>query len=177
MFLLFASCLDPQPYGSLLPGAVVAFSTTDRNGREERNTGISYVSTVTDWLVLCQYQLSPPPPPPPNHTHTAVMHPGSPYQLPFIVFGLGETPNFIEDLTIGAGHASGSNGSNRTAGYHQWASLVPNSQVIVITTPPDNPGRYGWLAWTVPLVRVTIMQSGGVWRPVCVSMLCLLQLL
>jgi len=30
--------LDPQPYGSLLPGAVVTFSTTDRNGREERNT-------------------------------------------------------------------------------------------------------------------------------------------
>jgi len=112
-------------------------------GTAERKETLVY-HMCPQLLTVCCASINCPPPQ--NHTHTAVMHPGSPYQLPFIVFGLGETPNFIEDLTIGAGHASGSNGSNRTAGYHQWASLVPNSQVIVITTPPDNPGRYGWLA-------------------------------
>ena len=63
--------------------------------------------------------------------NTAVTHQGSTLQLPFLVFGLGETPNFIEDLTVGAAQARGTS-------YQQWTSLIPNSQIIVITRPPNN---------------------------------------
>ena len=67
---------------------------------------------------------------------------GSQQQLPFVVFGLGETPNFIEDLTIGAGYSRGGNDSTVALGYHQWSLLVPNSQVIVITTPPNMASKW-----------------------------------
>lgn len=59
-------------------------------------------------------------------------------QLPFIIFGLGETPNFVENLIVGAGHT----GSASNGWYHQALSLVPNSQLIVITQPPSNPSKY-----------------------------------
>ena len=111
------------------------------------DTTCLYCCTVLSSILPPPFPLSPSPPPPPHtHTHTqihtAVIFPGSPLQLPFVIFGLGETPNFIEALIIGAGHPGGTNGSQRVSGRHQWSSLVPNSQVVVITTPPDNPGRY-----------------------------------
>lgn len=72
-----------------------------------------------------------------------------PLQLPFVHFGLGETPNFIEKLTIGATHVAKGKGAAAAAageigvevGFHKWGNLVPNSQVIVIPNPPDKPGR------------------------------------
>lgn len=108
----FSDCAaETEPYGSVLPGATVAFSTSDRNGNKERSVAV-------------------------------VQSGGSQQQLPFVVFGLGETPNFIEDLTIGAGYSRGGNDSTVALGYHQWSLLVPNSQVIVITTPPNMASRW-----------------------------------
>ena len=40
---------DFQPYGSVLPGATVAFSTSDRNGNKERSVG---KSSQWVWLLL-----------------------------------------------------------------------------------------------------------------------------
>lgn len=100
----FAHCKSGiEPYGSVLPGAVATFSTTDRTGHKEKSV--------------------------------AVVHMGATLQLPFIVFGLGDTPNFIEDLTVGMD-------GGRGPVYHQWSSLVPNSQLIVIPAQPDNPSRW-----------------------------------
>ena len=68
-------------------------------------------------------------------------------QLPFALFGLGETPNFIEDLTVGAGYSLPSDMENGnwtpriSLGYHQWSLLVPNSQVIVSLYPIDKPDK------------------------------------
>ena len=67
-------------------------------------------------------------------------------QLPFALFGLGETPNFIEDLTVGAGYSVGDDMKNGNAtlnlGIHQWSLLVPNSQVIVSLFPIDDANKY-----------------------------------
>ena len=92
-----------------------------------------------------------------QHTRASTRPSSDPLQLPFLLFGLGETPNFIEKLTIGAAHGDGSTaavGGNGTgeepskgawggvkAGVHTWRNLVPNSQVIVIPNPPQSPGR------------------------------------
>ena len=101
-----------QPYGSVLPGATVSFSTTDRNGHKEQSVAV--VRGNSD----------------------------SPLQLPFVLFGLGETPNFIELLTIGAAYAAGNDSlSVFHVSSRQWSLLVPNSQVIVFTQPPDNSKR------------------------------------
>ena len=58
----------------------------------------------------------------------------------------GETPNFIEALTVGAGYVMDGDMKNgnwtRDLQFHQWSLLVPNSQVIVIPSPIDNAKRY-----------------------------------
>lgn len=64
-----------------------------------------------------------------------------PLQLPFVVFGLGETPNFIERLGIGAVHRQSGGSGGTKLGLRRWRNLVPNSQVIVIPNPPDKPSR------------------------------------
>lgn len=95
----------------------MAFSTTGRSGANERS------------VAVIQYSGS------------------NSLQLPFALFGLGETPNFIEDITIGAGYslASDMRNVNQTPdiylGFRHWGLLVPNSQVIVSLHPIDNPKR------------------------------------
>ncbi|OXU29157.1 hypothetical protein TSAR_006559 [Trichomalopsis sarcophagae] len=51
--------------------------------------------------------------------------------LPFTTFGLGRTPNFIDSLTIGL--------SNRS---REWPQIIPNSQMVVIPNPPEDPSRW-----------------------------------
>ncbi len=64
-------------------------------------------------------------------------------QLPFILFGLGETPNFIERLTVGmVVNTTSGTGTGVEVRFRTWKNLVPNSQVIVIPTPPYRPSRY-----------------------------------
>ena len=110
-----------QPYGSVLPGATVAFSTTGRSGGNERS------------VAVIQYSGS------------------NSLQLPFALFGLGETPNFIEAITVGAGYSLDSDMQNGNwtpivLGFHQWSLLVPNSQVIVSLYPSDNSNRYTFIS-------------------------------
>ena len=113
---LYLSLSLSQPYGSVLPGATVSFSTTGRTGHNERSVAnIQYSSSNS-------------------------------LQLPFVLFGLGETPNFIEALTVGAGYVMDGDMKNgnwtRDLQFHQWSLLVPNSQVIVIPSPINNAKRY-----------------------------------
>ena len=100
----------------MLPGATVSFSTTGRSGRNERSVAMIHYSGSNS------------------------------LQLPFALFGLGETPNFIEDLTVGAGYSVGDGMKNGNAtlnlGIHQWSLLVPNSQVIVSLFPIDDASKY-----------------------------------
>ncbi len=67
-------------------------------------------------------------------SNTGIVQRGSSLELPFLLFGLGETPNFIEHLTVGTS-------SNGEVTYHRWSLLIPNSQIIVIPRPPNDPDR------------------------------------
>ena len=56
-------------------------------------------------------------------------------QLPYVIFGLGTTPNFVEYLTV-AILATTTN--NRIQGYRkEWHQIIPNSQLVISPFPRD----------------------------------------
>nr|CAD7205037.1 unnamed protein product [Timema douglasi] len=51
--------------------------------------------------------------------------------LPYTTFGLGRTPNFVDTLVVGAaGHS------------REWTQIIPNSQMVAILSPLEEPGRW-----------------------------------
>lgn len=59
--------------------------------------------------------------------------------LPYNIFGLGRTPNFIEYLGVGLW------GESRS-----WSFLIPNSQVVVIPSPQDLPDQWKTQLFVTP---------------------------
>ena len=51
--------------------------------------------------------------------------------LPYTIFGLGRTPNFVDTLTVGVAHK-----------YRDWTQIIPNSQMVVIPSPLEHPGKW-----------------------------------
>lgn len=52
-------------------------------------------------------------------------------QLPYSIFGLDRTPNFVETLSVGL------------SGYEKsWSQIIPNSQIVVIPAPPTDPSQW-----------------------------------
>lgn len=57
-------------------------------------------------------------------------------QLPYSVFGLGQSPNFVDVLTV----ALPNNESvEHLSVHHQWTQIIPNSQMVVIPYPVNDP--------------------------------------
>ncbi|OQR77999.1 T-cell immunomodulatory protein-like [Tropilaelaps mercedesae] len=54
-------------------------------------------------------------------------------QLPYILFGIGLSPNFVESLEV---RMPGLNKS------HQWTQIIPNSQMLVIPNPIKDPSLW-----------------------------------
>ena len=61
-------------------------------------------------------------------------------QLPYAVFGLGQTPNFVDELTVGIPSPTSETRKET------WTQIIPNSQLIVIPYPNDEPSK-----WTLKL--------------------------
>lgn len=51
--------------------------------------------------------------------------------LPYTIFGLGRTPNFVDTLTVGIAGRS-----------KAWTQIIPNSQMVVIPSPPDQTSKW-----------------------------------
>ncbi|KAM3963441.1 T-cell immunomodulatory protein [Aphomia sociella] len=52
-------------------------------------------------------------------------------QLPYSIFGLDRTPNFVDTLSVGL------------SGYSKsWTQIIPNSQIVVIPAPPFEPSQW-----------------------------------
>lgn len=91
-----------RTYGTNLPGPRVSYSTTTQEGNPR-----AAVST----------QL-------PQSAHYSL-------NLPYIIFGLGRTPNFVDSLTVSV------------YGYHQnFPQTIPNSQMVVIPWPTNEPKKW-----------------------------------
>ncbi|CAB4001548.1 Hypothetical predicted protein [Paramuricea clavata] len=91
-------------------------------------------------------------------------------QPPYIVFGLGRTPNFVEELIVGLPRSRTS-----PIRVHTWTSIIPNSQVIIIPYPPDDPS-----AWTSMLLVTPsrlFLLTGGALLATCVFIAALVGVL
>ncbi|XP_053402871.1 T-cell immunomodulatory protein-like [Mercenaria mercenaria] len=97
---------DRKPYGVNQPGPVVRYKTTDLSGDPQHKIA---------------FQLS----------QSAYM----PLQLPYSVFGLGQTPNFVDTLQVGIP----TNTSEKLT--RDWTSVIPNSQLLIIPYPINDPSR------------------------------------
>nr|CAG4645425.1 EOG090X03KG [Lynceus sp. MCZ IZ 141354] len=96
------------PYGTNLPGPTIIYKTTRYDGGSQ---------------ISCASQLS-------QSAHLVM-------QLPYTVFGLGRTPNFIEHLEVGLTYPDP--GRRR----REWTQIIPNSQMMIIPNLIGQP-RY-WL--------------------------------
>lgn len=73
-------------------------------------------------------------------------------QLPYTIFGLGRTPNFVDSLTVGLSNHS------RT-----WSQLIPNSQMTVVPWPTNDPSKWKAQLFVTPskLILMSVIALGG----------------
>ncbi|XP_018561452.1 T-cell immunomodulatory protein [Anoplophora glabripennis] len=114
-----------RTYGTNLPGPSISYKTTTQEGKIRH--GVSA-------------QL-------PQSAHFSL-------NLPYTIFGLGRTPNFVDQLTVGLSNHS------RT-----WTQIIPNSQMVVIPWPPDQPFR--WKAQLFVTPSKLILMSVAALTVVC----------
>ncbi|KAJ8675333.1 hypothetical protein QAD02_011119 [Eretmocerus hayati] len=91
-----------KTYGTNLPGPSITYNTYTQDGLPRTAMGAQL----------------------PQSAHLSM-------NLPFTIFGLGRTPNFIEMVTIGL------NGLKK-----ECPQIIPNSQMVVIPKPMDDPSRW-----------------------------------
>ncbi len=91
-----------RTFGTNLPGPSIRYRTTTQDG----NTQVGVAAQLPQSAYFALY-------------------------LPYTIFGLGRTPNFVEDLTVGM--------FNET---RTWNQIIPNSQLVVIPFPPQSPSRW-----------------------------------
>lgn len=114
-----------RTYGTNLPGPSISYKTTTQEGNIRH--GVSA-------------QL-------PQSAHFSL-------NLPYSIFGLGRTPNFVDQLTVGL--------SNRS---RTWTQIIPNSQMVVIPWPPNDPSR--WKAQLFVTPSKLILMSVAALTTVC----------
>lgn len=112
-----------RTYGTNLPGPRIAYYTTTQDGDVQHGTSVQIPQSAYNSL-----------------------------QLPYTIFGLGRTPNFVDSLTVGL--------SNRT---RSWTQLIPNSQMIVVPWPPEEPSRWKAQLFVTPskLILMSVIALGG----------------
>lgn len=110
-------------YGTNLPGPRIIYHTTTQDGDPQHG---------------CSVQL-------PQSAYFSL-------QLPYTIFGLGRTPNFVDSLTVGL------NNRSRT-----WTQIIPNSQMIVIPNPINDSQYWKAQLFVTPskLILMSVMALGG----------------
>ena len=73
-------------------------------------------------------------------------------QLPYTLFGLGQTPNFVDEITVGIPTPESQKNRKRS-----WTQIIPNSQLIVVPHPPEKPDDWTLKLYLTPskLVYIT----------------------
>ncbi|KAG2469765.1 TIP protein, partial [Polypterus senegalus] len=131
-----------SPFGVNQPGPYVMYTSVDANG---------YLKNASAG------QLS-------QSAHFAL-------QLPYTVFGLGRSANFLDHLYVGIPRPL-----RETAPRQQeWTAIIPNSQLIVIPFPPNNPHNWSAKLYLTPsnIVMLTAIALIGV----CVFILVIIAIL
>lgn len=112
-----------KTYGTNLPGPRVAYHTTNQEGYLQNGTSAQI----------------------PQSAYFAL-------QLPYTVFGLGRTPNFVDSMRVGL--------CNRS---REWKQIIPNSQMFVIPQPVREPGQWKAQLFVTPskLIVMSTIALGG----------------
>nr|AVP12661.1 T-cell immunomodulatory protein [Littorina littorea] len=105
-----------EPYGVNQVGPVIRFQTTTSAGKTE--IGVASQLSQSAYFSL---------------------------QLPFEVFGLGQTPNFVDVLEVGIQNPPGTSKRQRS-----WPSIIPNAQLVVIPHPTDSPSSWRTKLYVTP---------------------------
>ena len=144
-------CLDDcahgkLPYGTNQPGVAISYTIT----------------TVTDDTQQSMTtQLS-------QSAHMAL-------QLPYSVFGLGRNWNFVDTLNVGIPHKN-SNKSTHTEDYTRtFTQIIPNSQVIVIPYPLDEPNL--WINKLFITPSKALKMTAGALIATCLFVICIIAIL
>ncbi|GLV36022.1 uncharacterized protein CBL_01786 [Carabus blaptoides fortunei] len=114
-----------RTYGTNLPGPRISYNTTTQEGDTRHGASAQL----------------------PQSGHFAL-------GLPYTIFGLGRTPNFVDSLTVGL--------SNRS---RDWTQIIPNSQMVVIPWPIKEPT--GWRAQLFVTPSKLILMSVAALTAVC----------
>lgn len=113
-----------RTYGTNLPGPRISYKTTTQEG---------YIRHAVSAQL-------------PQSAHFSL-------NLPYIIFGLGRTPNFVDTLTVGLSNHS-----------KDWPQIIPNSQMVVIPWPPDQPAKWKAQLFVTPskLILMSVAALTGV---------------
>lgn len=112
-----------RTYGTNLPGPRIAYKTTKPDGDSQSCTSVQIPQSA-------YYSL----------------------HLPYTIFGLGRSPNFVDSLTVGL------SSRNRT-----WTQLIPNSQMVVVPWPVDKPSKWKAQLFITPskLIWMSVISLGA----------------
>lgn len=124
-----------RTFGTNLPGPKVIYQTTTQNGDYRKGA-------ATQLPQSAYYSL----------------------YLPYTIFGLGRTPNFVNDLSVSV--------LNET---NSWPSIIPNSQMVVIPNPLNDPSR--WKAKLFVTPSRLILRSAAALAGTCLLILVIIGVL
>jgi len=107
----YGNCTYGQiPYGTNLPGPFIGYRTVNSVGQPQE---------------ACSAQL-----------YQSAYHS---LQLPYSLFGLGHTPNFVETLRVGVSFPEDNAIQRRS---REWTQVIPNSQMIIIPNLAGEPSHW-----------------------------------
>ncbi|PRP77564.1 hypothetical protein PROFUN_00425 [Planoprotostelium fungivorum] len=120
----------PKPYGVNQYGASFKYTISDIHGNQKAIQGAQLTQSGHNSL-----------------------------SLPYILFGLGRTSNYIEQVYAGLPIA-------KAVHYSMWICIIPNSQLVAVPFPLDSPDEWqldlyikhsGLLLWVVVTVITTLI--------------------
>ncbi|KAG5872000.1 hypothetical protein JTB14_030842 [Gonioctena quinquepunctata] len=114
-----------RTYGTNLPGPSISYKTTTQESKVRHGLAAQL----------------------PQSAHFSL-------NLPYSIFGLGRTPNFVDKLTVGLFNYSRS-----------WTQIIPNSQMVVIPWPTNDPS--GWKAQLFVTPSKLILMSVAALTTLC----------
>lgn len=113
-----------RTYGTNLPGPLISYRTTTQEGPIRHGASAQL----------------------PQSAHFSL-------NLPYTIFGLGRTPNFVDSLIVGLSNHS-----------RCWTQIIPNSQMVVIPWPWNQPSRWKAQLFVTPskLILMSVASLTGI---------------
>ena len=129
---VFGNMKNKVPFGTNVNGQEICYRTEMLLGEK--------VETIK----TCASQL-------PQTSHSVM-------QLPYTIFGLGSSPNFLDSMSVNVTNST-AHGTN-----HKWTQIIPNSQIYIVPYPPLEDSKWEIMLFITPshAILVTALALLGV---------------